>query len=155
MQKSDFAANYTKIYGRGNYLHRELLDLVEHAEMHPQTAAQLLAAWDADAAIVRAALVAAQLRDGMSGPGGGPWAPALASIAVAPPTASIAVGATRQLAVTKSPSNAPGTATYVSSDPTKATVNASGLVTGVAAGTTTITATVGSKTATCAVTVTA
>ena len=65
---------------------------------------------------------------------------------------------TQQLTPTIAPAGATNKAvTYVSSDPTKATVNASGLVTGVAIGTTTITVTTadGSKTDTCAVTVAA
>lgn len=49
----------------------------------------------------------------------------------------------------------PKSATYVSSDPTKATVSTAGKVTAVAAGTTTITSTYQGKTATTAITVTA
>lgn len=77
------------------------------------------------------------------------------SIAVTPTSATVAVGATRQLAVSFTPSNASSnTVTYSSSDVTKATVNASGLVTGVATGSATITATSSNgKTATCAITV--
>ena len=73
-------------------------------------------------------------------------------------TTSVAVGATRQLTPTVTPSWATTkTVSYASSDATKATVNSSGLVTGVAAGTTTITVTTTdqAKTATCVVTVTA
>lgn len=78
------------------------------------------------------------------------------SITVTPATASIAVGATRQLAVADQDSDAltSGVA-FSSSDATKATVSSGGLVTGVAAGSATITASYGGKTATCAVTVTA
>lgn len=92
MLKSNFQ-NYTGLFDRGTYLNRELLALVEHAEMHPQTA-------------------------------------------------------------TPTPANASGTTTWASSDPAVATVSASGLVTGVSAGTATITATRGGKTDTCAVAVT-
>lgn len=83
---------------------------------------------------------------------------AVASVTVAPTTASIAVGATRQLTPTVLPANATNKAvTYTSATPATATVSASGLVTGVAAGTVNITVktTDGNKTAVCAVTVTA
>ena len=74
-----------------------------------------------------------------------------------PATLTIAALATSQLTEQVLPSDATvQTVTYVSSDPTKATVSAGGLVTGVAAGTTTITVTTtsGAKTDTCVVTVT-
>lgn len=45
------------------------------------------------------------------------------------------------------------TVTWASSDPTKATVSSVGLVTGVSAGSTNVTATLGSVVGTCAVTV--
>lgn len=84
------------------------------------------------------------------------------SIAITPSTVSIAVSATQQLTVTSTQvdggtANVAGNAStlYTSSDPTKATVSATGLVTGVAAGTTTITATYKGKVATKLVTVTA
>lgn len=83
---------------------------------------------------------------------------AVTGVTIAPKTASIAVGATQQLTPTVAPSNATNKAvTYSSSDTGKATVNASGLVTGVAAGTSTITVTTtdGSKTDTAVITVTA
>lgn len=83
---------------------------------------------------------------------------AVTGVTVSPTTASVAVGATQQLTPTVAPSNASNkSVTYSTSDATKATVNSSGLVTGVAAGSATITVTTvdGSKTATCAVTVTA
>lgn len=67
MLKSNFS-NYTGLFGRGNYLVRELLELVEHAEKHPQTAAQLQALFTADVTRVQAALTAALSRDGSSGP---------------------------------------------------------------------------------------
>jgi Bacterial surface proteins containing Ig-like domains len=77
------------------------------------------------------------------------------SIDVTPATATIAVAGTRQLAVAFTPSNASSNAvTYVSSDVTKATVSASGLVTGVASGSATITITSSNgKTDTVAITV--
>jgi uncharacterized protein YjdB len=83
---------------------------------------------------------------------------AVTSVAMSPTTASITVGATRQLTGTISPTNATNQGkTWSSSNAAVATVNASGLVTGVSAGTATITVTTsnGAKTATCAVTVTA
>lgn len=83
---------------------------------------------------------------------------AVTSVAIAPKTASIAVGATQQLTPTVAPANATNKAvTYASSATGTATVNASGLVTGVAAGTATITVTTtdGSKTDTSVITVTA
>lgn len=61
MRKSDFT-NRPQIFGRSNYLVREMLALVEHAEQNPTSAADLLAYWDANAALVRAAVVAAQDR---------------------------------------------------------------------------------------------
>lgn len=68
---------------------------------------------------------------------------------------SINSGTTAQLSATLSPEGSLGTITWTSSDESVATVDASGLVTAVAGGTCTITATVGGslKTATCSVTV--
>jgi plastocyanin len=68
-------------------------------------------------------------------------------VAVAPPTPTLAVGATTQLSATPvdARSNAVTglpAATYVSSDSTKARVSAAGVVTGVASGTATITVSV-------------
>jgi hypothetical protein len=85
--------------------------------------------------------------------------PVLDSIAVAPATLTVADGEIGALTATatysdSSTGNVTGAATWSSSDPTKATVSA-GFVTGVAAGTATITATYGGQTDTCAVTVTA
>lgn len=81
------------------------------------------------------------------------------SIDVTPATATLTVAApTRQLATAFTPANSSDKRlTYVSSDPTKATVSATGLVTRVANGTTTITITTveGGKTDTVAITVTA
>lgn len=83
---------------------------------------------------------------------------AVTGVTVSPATSTVAVGATRQLNPTVSPADATNKAvTYSSSDTSKATVNSSGLITGVAAGTATITTTTvdGGKTATTALTVTA
>lgn len=61
-------------------------------------------------------------------------------VTVTPATTSLAVGATRQLTGAVLPADATNKAgTWTTSDATKATVNSSGLVTGVAAGTATIT----------------
>lgn len=84
--------------------------------------------------------------------------PAVTGITVTPTTKAMTVSAgvnhTVQLAVADSNSfDRTATATYVSSDATKATVSSTGLVTAVAAGSATITATYGSFNATCAVTV--
>lgn len=84
---------------------------------------------------------------------------ALTGITITPATVTLTVASpTAQLGITKSPANASnGNVTWVSSDPTKATVSASGLVTRVANGTTNITATSedGARTSTRLVTVTA
>jgi uncharacterized protein YjdB len=83
------------------------------------------------------------------------------SIAVAPSTSAKASGSTTQLTVTATRTTAAGGGTfdatslaeYTSSDTTKATVSSTGLVSFVATGTATITATYGETTGTCAVTV--
>ncbi|KFB88958.1 DNA breaking-rejoining protein [Serratia grimesii] len=79
-------------------------------------------------------------------------------VTVAPATASITVGATQQLTPTILPADASDkTGTWSSSATGKATVNQSGLVTGVSAGSAIITFTSndGAKTSTSAITVTA
>lgn len=86
-----------------------------------------------------------------------PFVP-VSSVSVTPSTASIAVAATRQLAASALPSGAAQNVTWSSSAPSIATVNSSGLVTGVATGSAVITAASvsdPSKTATSAITVTA
>lgn len=86
-----------------------------------------------------------------------PFVP-VASVSVAPTTASIAVAATRQLTASALPAEAAQNVTWASSAPSVATVSSSGLVTGVSAGSATITATSVSddtKTSTAAITVTA
>lgn len=79
------------------------------------------------------------------------------SISMTPPTATIDVsdGSTQQLTVTSEGVNVTADSEFVSSDPTKATVSASGLVSPVAAGSSTITATYADKTDTTVITVTA
>lgn len=82
---------------------------------------------------------------------------AVTGVSVSPTSASISAGLTRQLTATIAPSNATNQGvTWSSSNNAVATVNSSGLVTAVAAGTATITVKTddGNKTASCAVTVT-
>jgi len=79
-------------------------------------------------------------------------------VTVTPATTSVVVGATRQLTGTVLPADATDkSGTWTTSDATKATVNSTGLVTGVAAGTATITfkSNDGNFTGTTAVTITA
>ena len=76
-------------------------------------------------------------------------------IAVVPSAISVAENETYQLQAVLTPAGATGEVTWASSDDTYATVSASGLVTGKAAGSATITATCGTFTDTCVVTITA
>lgn len=77
-------------------------------------------------------------------------------VTLTPDTVSVETGQTTQLTGVVQPSNATDKSiTYTSSDETIATVDESGLVTGLAAGTATITGKSGDQTATAAVTVTA
>ncbi|WP_264564337.1 Ig-like domain-containing protein [Flavobacterium sp. N3904] len=81
---------------------------------------------------------------------------AVTGVAVSPTTATVAIGSTQQLSATLIPANATNqSVTWTSSNTAVASVNATGLVTGVAAGTSTITVTTadGNKTATAAITV--
>jgi uncharacterized protein YjdB len=83
---------------------------------------------------------------------------AVTGVAVNPASVSVAVGAVTTLSATVSPSSATNkSVTWRSSDTSIATVDASGKVTGVAAGSATITVATqdGNRTADCAVTVTA
>jgi uncharacterized protein YjdB len=140
--KSEFS-NYSAVFGRGNYLTRELLALVEHAEQYPQTAAQLETLFNADVARVQAAIGAA--KDRLLG--------TATSLVLTPSTVTIGILETALLVATVLPVGAPGTTTYVSSAPSVATVNSSGLVSGVSVGTATITATRGSVSDTGVITV--
>lgn len=67
--------------------------------------------------------------------------PAPTSVAVSPKTATKAPAATQQLTATVSPAEANQAVTWTTSDATKATVSSTGLVTAVATGSATITAT--------------
>jgi len=81
---------------------------------------------------------------------------AVTSVTLSPASASLSIGATQQLTPTVLPSNATNkNFTYSSNNTAVATVNSSGLITAVANGTAIITVTTvdGSKTSTCAVTV--
>ena len=83
----------------------------------------------------------------------------VATVTVTPPTATIAVGGTQQLTATTFDGNAnvlTGRAVaWTSSDPSRATVNGTGLVTGVAAGVVNISATSEGKTEMAQITVSA
>lgn len=63
------------------------------------------------------------------------------SVAIAPASVSIAVAATQQLSATVSPAGASQAVTWSISDPSKATISPTGLVTGVAVGSAVATAT--------------
>ncbi|MEO6527941.1 MAG: Ig-like domain-containing protein [Gemmatimonadaceae bacterium] len=78
----------------------------------------------------------------------------LKSITVSPSAATVTVGQSAQLTATASPPSAPATIVWSSSNAAVATVSASGLVTGVAAGSATISATSGSVSGSSAITVT-
>jgi plastocyanin len=102
------------------------------------------------------------LLTGCGGGGGGSPVtptPTVATVAVSGPSTSLAVGSTLQL--TAVPKDANGTAmnglsaTWSTSDQTRATVTSTGLVSGVAAGPATITATISSVPGSVALTVTA
>ena len=75
------------------------------------------------------------------------------SISVSPSSATVEVGSTAQLTATANPPNSATTFTWGSSNNAVATVSTSGLVTGVAAGTATISASAGGKTGTATITV--
>lgn len=125
MIKSDFE-NYVPYLGRSNYLTRELLALVNHAELYPSTAAQLLALFDLDVPKVRGRLEAAAQR--------APGAVVPVATVTTFPTGSVSMvrGDTRQIATTVLPANATDkTVTYTSNDQTIATVSATGLITAV------------------------
>jgi uncharacterized protein YjdB len=88
-----------------------------------------------------------------------PVTPVVTTVTVAPTSASVVAGATTPLTATVKDQNgsvmAGQTITWSSSNTAAATVNSSGVVTGVAAGSATITATSSGKTGTSAITVTA
>lgn len=80
--------------------------------------------------------------------------PAVTSVTVTPTSATVEVGSTVTLSATVAPTSVTTPVTWTSADNTRATVNSSGVVTGVAEGGVTIIASCGGKSATCAVTVT-
>ena len=82
-------------------------------------------------------------------------APAITALTVSPTSGSVAIGETLTITATKTPATATTPVTWESADTSIATVSDSGVVTPVAAGGVTIKATCGTKTATCAVIVTA
>lgn len=85
----------------------------------------------------------------------GGFYPEVSGITIAPDTITGAAHTAHQLTVTDSNGlDRTATATYATSDPTKATVSSTGLVTLVAGGAATVSATYLGKTDTCAVTVT-
>ncbi|HKI75421.1 MAG TPA: Ig-like domain-containing protein [Pseudomonadales bacterium] len=94
---------------------------------------------------------------GGSGGGGTTPTPTVASVTVSPATATINVGATQQLTATAKDSSGAtisgASIAYSSSDTAIATVSTGGLVTGVAAGSATITATSSGKSGTATITV--
>jgi hypothetical protein len=88
---------------------------------------------------------------------GDPAGPSVTSVTVTPTTASVAVGATKQLtanAVDGNGASVTAATTWSSSASSIATVSQAGLVTGVAPGSATITVTADGKTASAAITVT-
>lgn len=76
----------------------------------------------------------------------------VSALSISPTTASIVIDGTQQITPTTTPSGKH--VTYVSSNPRVASVDSTGLITAIAAGTAVITATAGSYSASCAVTVT-
>ncbi|MEP6506658.1 MAG: Ig-like domain-containing protein [Gemmatimonadales bacterium] len=84
------------------------------------------------------------------GPKGGPK---IKSVKIAPSSASVAVGASVQLTATTSPATATSFV-WTTSNSSVATVSQTGLVTGAAPGTATVSASAGGKTGTSAITVT-
>ncbi len=78
--------------------------------------------------------------------------PKIRSVQVAPSSASVAIGASAQLTASTSPATATSFV-WTSSNSAVATVSQTGLVTGVAPGTTTVSASAGGKTGTSAITV--
>jgi uncharacterized protein YjdB len=86
-------------------------------------------------------------------------APTVTSISVTPPTASVAVGATQQFTAIatysdKSTKDVTSSASWTSAAPSTATVNDTGLATGVAAGSTSVTASFGGASGTAEINVT-
>lgn len=89
--------------------------------------------------------------------GGSGWAALAGTLSLSPATATLSLAGTttQQLTATFGSTDVSSTATYTSSDTDTATVSSSGLVTGEAAGTATITASYEGHSATSSITVTA
>lgn len=81
--------------------------------------------------------------------------PSVTGIGVTPSSASVVEGGSVQLTATLYPAGASGVITWTTSDDTYASVDQTGKVSGLAAGSATVTATCGTYTDTCTVTVTA
>lgn len=138
----------------GQQLRREVAKAIGEVETYARRASAEPASADALIAFFAAATTAVQAA--MSRP---------ASIVITPSTITLSLAGTTTQQLTVTVTKLDGTTanwetaaegtTYTSSDPTKATVGVDGLVTAVAAGTTTITAFNGNKSATKLVTVTA
>ena len=79
--------------------------------------------------------------------------PAVTSVTVTPTTTEVEIGDTVTLTATVAPSSVTTPVTWTTADNTRATVNSSGVVTGVAEGGVSIIAYCGGKSAVCAVTV--
>lgn len=89
-----------------------------------------------------------------TGPNNAKGGPKIKSITVSPSSATITVGQTVQLTATVTPGSVSTTISWASSNPAAATVSQSGLVSGVAAGSTTISASGSGVTGTSSITVT-
>jgi hypothetical protein len=112
------------------------------------------AAWIAGAATAAASCARASKDSGPAGPAEQP----VASVLIATPPTALAVGTTAQLSATLKDATGDTlsgrSVTWKSSDSTRATVGAGGLVTGVATGSTTVSAASEGKTGTALITVT-
>lgn len=105
---------------------------------------------------IRAGAVLALLALGACGGGGDSGPPAVATVTVSPPTAQVEAGLTTQLTASAQDSKGNSLSnpvTWSSSATTIASVSSSGLVTGVAAGSATITAAAGGKQGSATITV--
>ncbi len=141
MDKPDALEGHRNDYVQNSTVQKNRNPFVDHPEL----------AWkifgDQVSSSVKSACMAAYPANG-----GTPISPT--GISLNKSTASIEVGKTTQLNATLQPSGATGTVTWSSSNSTIASVNSSGKVTGVSAGSAVIKATCSSYSASCTVTVT-